>query len=167
MLRADDTIVLDPEAGTTVHLGGVGVILKVLSEQTGGALSIVEHPVTPWTLVPPHVHRNEDEISYVLEGEFGVRVGDQVLRVTPGCYVFKPRNVPHTFWNPSPAPARLIEIITPAGFERFFPEMAALIPPEGLPDFEEVGKLADRYGVSFEDWAPALMAQYNLKLLGR
>ncbi|HEY7348696.1 MAG TPA: cupin domain-containing protein [Ktedonobacterales bacterium] len=157
-----------PGVGEAVALGGVGVIFKVPGSQTGGAFSIVEHPIEPATLVPPHTHSKEDELSYVLEGEVGVKIGDLVLQATPGSYVFKPRGIPHTFWNAGPGPARLLEIIFPAGFEAFFREMALLFPPGGLPDFEEVAKLASGYDLTFNpDWIEELAAKYHLKLLGR
>ena len=95
-------LVVRPEDGTRVDLAGLGVDFKVSSEGTDGNLSIVEHPMEPGRLVPPHIHHREDELSYVLEGTFGVRVGNDVATVGPGCYVYKPRGVPHTFWNPGP-----------------------------------------------------------------
>ena len=157
-----------PSEGKTVALGGLGVVYKLDGSDTRGAFSIVEHPIEPGTLVPPHTHAHEDEFSYVLQGEIGVRMGDEVLLATPGCYVLKPRGVPHTFWNAGPAPGRLIEIIAPPHFERFFAEMAALFRDGGLPDFERVAKLASRYGLTFQmEWVPELSEKYNLKLLGR
>src|SRR5712691_7805113 len=90
---------IEPEAGRAIWLGGVGVNFKVPAALTGGAIAVVEHPVLPHTLVPPHVHHAEDELSIVLEGRFGVRIGDQVFEAGRGAYIYKPRNVPHTFWN--------------------------------------------------------------------
>ncbi|HLF05081.1 MAG TPA: cupin domain-containing protein [Dehalococcoidia bacterium] len=154
--------------GRLVHLGGIGVHYKIPSAQTGATFSIVEHPVEPGTLVPPHVHTREDELSFVVEGEFGVRIGERVFTATPGCYVVKPRNIPHTFWNAGKKRARLVEIIFPAGFEQYFAEMAQLFPANGgPPDFGEVAELGGRYGLSFYmDWVPELEKQYKVKLLG-
>ena len=161
-------VLVAPGTGEAVALGGVGVIFKLSGEETGGAFSIVEHPIEPGTLVPPHTHSREDELSYVLEGEVGVKIGDLVMLATPGSYVFKPRGIPHTFWNAGPGPARLLEIITPAGFEAYFREMALLFPSGGLPDFGEVAKLASRYDLTFQmDWVEELATTYHLKLLGR
>ena len=67
-----------------------------------------------------HTHRNEDEYSYVLEGRLGVQLGDEVLEAGPGELVFKPRGVPHAFWNAGDEPLRLLELISPAGFENYF-----------------------------------------------
>ena len=166
MTVEDHPIVYGPGAGATVALGGIGVCFKVPGAATGGAFSIVEHPVRPGTLAPPHVHADEDELSYVLEGTFGVRVGDDILEAGPGSYVVKPRGVPHTFWNAGPDPARLIDIIAPAGFERYFTEMADLLQRHG-PDFDRISDLAAGYHLSFRmDWVDDLEAKHGLTLLG-
>lgn len=160
-----------PGEGTSVDLGGLGVDFKISGGDTGGLLSVVEHPVQPGRLVPPHVHRDEDEYSYVLEGTFGARVGDWEGEAGPGSYLFKPRGIPHTFWNAGPDPARLIEIIAPAGFENFFEELGALaanyLPgdPEGFD--QERTRLAKGYGLEFvPEWIPELKAKYGLLVLG-
>ncbi len=59
---------LSPTAGRLVWLGGLGVNFKLYGEDTKDAFSIVEHPIEPGVLVPPHTHTYEDEFSYVLEG---------------------------------------------------------------------------------------------------
>ncbi len=160
--------VLTPQEGKSVWLGGLGVDFKLAAEQTAGAFSIVELPIDPGILVPPHTHTREDEFSYVLEGEVGARIGDQVLQATPGCYIIKPRGILHTFWNAGTKRARLIEIISPAGGEKFFAEMANLSQGGGPPDFEKLAQLANRYGLTYDmNWVPELTAKYNLKLRGQ
>ncbi len=72
-------LLVAPGAGEAVALGGVGVIFKLSGEETEGAFSIVEHPIEPGTLVLPHTHSKEHELSYVLEGEVGVRIGNLVM----------------------------------------------------------------------------------------
>ena len=159
--------VLTPQEGKSVWLGGMGVDFKLATEQTGGSFSIVEHPIDPGIMVPPHMHTREDEFSYVLEGEIGARIGDQVLHATPGCYIVKPRGILHTFWNAGSKRARLIEIISPAGFEKYFAELAELFHGDGPPDFEKLAQIANRYGLTFDmNWIPELTAKYNLKLTG-
>src|SRR5246127_5243901 len=64
--------------GKLVSMGGIGVKFKITGEETGHAFSIVEHPLEPRTLVPPHLHHDTDEYSYVVEGEFGARIGDEI-----------------------------------------------------------------------------------------
>src|SRR5215212_5952397 len=106
--------------------GPFGAHLLLTSEN----FSVVEHPIAPRTLAgPSHVHEHEDEYSYVLEGEVGFEVGDEVFSAGAGKLVAKPRAIWHAFWNAGDQPARLLEIISPAGFERYFAELAQLIPP--------------------------------------
>lgn len=166
-----DRLVVAPEEGKEVNLGGLGVVFKISGEETGGAFSVVEHPMEPGRLVPPHTHLNEDELSFVLEGEFGARVGDREIKAGPGSYIFKPRGVPHTFWNAGPGPARLLEIIFPAGFEKFFEELGALAaadPPLSYDAFaERRAELASKYNQAFHtEWIPELKKKYGLKVLG-
>src|SRR5437879_12941092 len=134
--------------GKLVSMGGVGVKFKITGEETGHAFSIVEHPVQPRTLVPPHLHHDTDEYSYVVEGQFGARIGDEILLAGPGDYILKSRGIPHTFWNPTDRVARLVEIISPAGFEKFFAEAGELFT-QGPAGVQRVGDLADKYNQSF------------------
>lgn len=146
--------------GPLVDLGGLGVRFKVRGEQTGGRLAVVEHPVAPGVVVEPHRHEHEDEMSYVLEGTIWARVGDQEQEAPAGSYVWKPRRVLHTFWNPGPEPARLLEVITPAGFENFFEQLAVMLQREA-PD-EEILELCDRYGLEFDQsWLPDIQARFG------
>ncbi len=120
--------VLGPDEGEVVHLLALGVRFMIDGETTGGAFSLVEHPLSPRALgAPVHTHRNEDEYSYVLEGRIGVQLGDADLEAEPGQLLFKPRGVAHAFWNAGAEPARLLEMISPAGFENYFRELAPLL----------------------------------------
>ena len=137
-----------PTDGETVEFAGLGVRFMA----TGEGFSLVEHPIAPRTLAAPmHVHEHEDEYSYVLEGEVGVQIGDDVLYARPGDLVAKPRGVPHAFWNRTDEPARVLEIISPGGFEHYFAELAPLLPPQReVPDFEGLAALQARYGVTMD-----------------
>lgn len=162
-------LLVSPGEGARADLGGLGVDFKIWSEATGGALAIVEHPMEPRRLVPPHVHEREDELSYVLAGTFGVRVGDQEAVAGPGTYVYKPKGVLHTFWNPTDLPARMIELIFPAGFERFFEALGQVNSRPGDPaelqhQREELG---ERYRLGFDPgWVADLEARHGVRLLG-
>ena len=93
----------------------------------GERFSLVEHPMSPRALAAPlHRHTREDEYSYVLEGRMGALLGDEVVEAGPGDLVHKPRNQWHTFWNAGDEPCRILEIISPAGFEQFFQELSDL-----------------------------------------
>ena len=142
---------------------GVGVVFKIDGEDTAGALSIVEHPFAVGALVPPHVHTLEDEYSIVQEGEIGFRSEDREVVIGAGVYIVKPRGEVHTMWNAGKTPARMIEVISPAGFERFFRELTDMTAV-GRPDPADVATLAARYELPFAqpDWLPDVIARYDL-----
>jgi len=100
--------------------------VQVVGSDTDGALSIVEHPFPVGALVPPHLHTREDEYSIVTEGEIGFRSGDREVVLGAGGYITKPRGELHTMWNAGKVPARMIEVISPAGFENFFRDLTDL-----------------------------------------
>jgi len=155
--------VITPQEGESVELGGLGVRYMTAGE----GFALVEHPIAPRTLAAPmHTHEHEDEYSYVLEGEVGVQIGDEVRYATAGDLVVKPRRIPHAFWNRTDEPARLLEIISPGGFERYFAELAPLIPPQAAqPEFEAIGALQARYGLQMDmDSAVAIAAREGLNL---
>jgi quercetin dioxygenase-like cupin family protein len=142
---------------------GIGVVFKLGGEDTGGALSVVEHPFEVGALVPPHIHTREDEYSMVLEGEIGFRSGDREVVLGPGGYITKPRGELHAMWNAGSTPARMLEIISPAGFEGFFRELAGLVAA-GPPGFDSVVALGAAYGLTFGDaeWLPDVIERYGL-----
>jgi quercetin dioxygenase-like cupin family protein len=156
--------ILGPDEGETVNLYALGVRFMIDGETTGGAFGLVEHPLPPRALgAPLHTHRNEDEYSYVLEGRIGVQLGDEVLEAGPGELVFKPRGVAHAFWNAGDEPARLLELISPAGFENYFRELAPLL---AWPDRDEaaIGDVVDRYDLDIDfGTIPILVERHGLR----
>ena len=159
-------IVLSPEEGEKVWLGGLGVRFMTGGAETGETFALVEHPMEPRILAAPmHTHQYEDEYTYVLEGEIGVQIGEEVRVARPGDLVFKPRHVPHAFWNAGDVPARALEIISPAGFERYFAEIATLLPPahDGPPDEQALGAVMARYGLEMDmSSIPLLVERHGL-----
>jgi len=165
MQTAAVTHLLGPGQGEVVHLLALGVRFMIDGERTGGAFSLVEHPLPPRALgAPLHTHRNEDEYSYVLEGRFGVQLGDEVLEAGPGDLVCKPRGVAHAFWNAAEEPARLLELISPAGFENYFRDLAPLLAaPER--DRAAIGKVVTRYQLDIDfTTIPILAERHHLRL---
>ena len=116
--------IVGPKDGTDGFLGSIGVRFMIDGSEADQRLSLVEHPMSPRALAAPlHMHTREDEYSYVLEGRMGALLGDDVVEAGPGDLVHKPRNQWHTFWNAGDEPCRILEIISPAGFEHFFQEL--------------------------------------------
>ncbi len=155
--------VVQPGEGRAAELEGVGVVFKLWGEDTGGAVAIVEHPFAVGALVSPHLHTREDEYSIVTEGEVGFRSGDREVVLGAGGYITKPRGEVHAMWNAGSVPARIIEVISPAGFERFFQDIADLAV-SGAMDVADFIAVADRYGLQFAapDWQADVIQRYGL-----
>jgi mannose-6-phosphate isomerase-like protein (cupin superfamily) len=154
IIRADE--------GGSFDFGGLGVRWKIDGSEAGERFAVVHHPIAPRTLAAPlHYHHNEDEYSFVLEGTMGALLGDAVVEAGPGAWVFKPRAQWHTFWNAGDTPCLLIEVISPAGFEHYFREIAEAWDPDverfddldakyALDvDYESVPGLCERFGLTF------------------
>jgi|SRR5690348_14098540 len=164
-MQTNGPTVLGPQDGKAGFLGSIGVRFMIDGEEAGDRFSLVEHPMSPRALAAPmHKHAREDEYSFVLEGSIGALLGDAVVIGKPGDLIFKPRNQWHTFWNAGDTPARILEIISPAGFEKFFRELVDLggvanAPPQALAElcsrFEleidpgSIPGLIERFGVRF------------------
>ncbi len=141
--------VIPPGAGTPL---GMGMTRKLDRAATTGHLGAAEAWVPPGMFVPPHVHTREDEVTYVLEGTLHVVV-DEALSICPaGTWILKPRDLVHAFWNAGPAPARVIELWTPATLDDYFGELAALVQD---PALDEAARRASidahqaRHGITF------------------
>lgn len=161
-----EQLLVGPGEGRTTVDGPVGVVEKVHGRQTNGTISIVEHPIAAGALVLPHTHADFDEWSYVLEGRVGARIGDQEFTAEPGSYILKPRRIMHAFWNAGPAPARIIEIITPAGFEDFFADVGEMLRT-GEVDPSRMAALRARHGTTTDlAWVPELEARYDVEATG-
>jgi mannose-6-phosphate isomerase-like protein (cupin superfamily) len=137
-----------PQDGKAGSLGSIGVRFMIDTEEThDGGFSLVEHPMPPRALAAPlHRHSREDEYSFVIEGRMGALLGDHEVYAGPGDLVFKPRDQWHTFWNAGDEPCRILEIIAPGGFEKFFDELVEA-GKAGPLDFEALPELAARYGL--------------------
>jgi mannose-6-phosphate isomerase-like protein (cupin superfamily) len=154
---------IPPDEGLFFDFGGLGVQWKLDGDHSGQRFSVVHHPIAPHALAAPlHFHHNEDEYSYVLKGSLGALLGEEVVIAQTGSWVYKPRRQWHTFWNPGDRPCEIIEIISPAGFENYFREVAAAWGDvEAFQrinarydldmDFESVPGLCDRFGLTFPD----------------
>jgi len=162
--QAAPLTVVRPGQGRAGELGSVGVVFKLWGADTDGKLAIVEHPFPVGAAAPPHLHTREDEYSIVTEGEIGFRSGDREVVLGPGGYITKPRGEAHTMWNAGAVPARMIEVISPSGFEHFFWEVGEAIGEGGPPDPAVLQALAAEHGLVFADvpWIDDVVARYNL-----
>ena len=155
--------VIAPGEGKTVRLFGVRFNYKVETGDCGGSLAVMEVEIPPHTLIKPHNHTREDEFSLVLEGTVGVRVGDLELTAGPGSYLVKPRYTPHAMWNATGAPARVVEILSPAGLEAYFEQLAPILSEHRTAP--EYYQLAEDYGITIvDDWIEELEHAHGVKL---
>lgn len=144
-----------------LYLFDLGVRFLIDGDASGGRFSLVEHTLPARGLgAPLHRHANEDEYSYVIEGRLGAQLGGDVVEAGPGEVVRKPRGQEHTFWNAGDEPLRFLELISPAGFEGYFRELAPLLEAHdeaGVQevaarhaleiDFATIPQLAERHGL--------------------
>lgn len=145
-----ERLAIDPEEGESFDFGSLGVVWKIESDESEGRFSVVEHPIPPRTLAAPlHFHTREDEYSFVLEGTLGGLLGNRVVEAGPGSWVFKPRGEWHTFWNAGTTECRILEVISPGGFENYFREMADVFREGGDagPDPARFLEVGARYGL--------------------
>ena len=118
--------------------GGGLAVIKASAADTSGQMTIVEVTEPPGTEAPLHVHHNEDEAFWVLDGEVSLEIGETTIEARAGDYAFGPRGIPHRY-TVGDAGCRMLFILTPGGFEDLVvamsePAGARTLPP---PSFEE------------------------------
>jgi quercetin dioxygenase-like cupin family protein len=136
----NEGIVLGAGEGKTILVLGNPYTYKATKEETGGAYALIENTVIS-DGPPPHIHETEEEAFYLLEGELKILLGDRTFTAKPGDFVLVPRGIVHTFSRAGTESAKMLVIISPAGFEKFFEEIA------GPPDLEKVMALAPKYNL--------------------
>ena len=163
-MQSTSTRVVGPADGKAGFLGSIGVRFMLDGETSDGGFSLVEHPMSARALAAPlHRHTREDEYSYVLAGRMGALLGDDVLEAGPGDLVLKPRGEWHTFWNAGDDPCRILEIIAPAGFERFFAELVDL-GGVAQADPAALGEICERYALEMDPSSvPGLMERFGVR----
>lgn len=136
------------DGATLPSIGHLSNRFMIDGAETGGRLALVQHLFEPRALAGPmHRHRDEDEYTYVLTGRIGAVLGDDEVFAEPGDLIFKPRGQWHTFWNAGEEPARVLEIISPAGLEELFRSFGDLTGP---PDPHALAEMAARFGCDLD-----------------
>jgi len=144
----ESPIFVDPEGAKTWNIFGLQIIGKIFSEDTNGAYSVIVSTTPPSGGAPPHVHEIEDELFYVLEGRFEFTCGDEQFLAEKGAVVVLPKGIPHAFKNVGESAGRMMNTITPGGFEQFFDDVDQL-PNGGPPDPVVLSELAMKYKLRF------------------
>jgi len=139
MVRIGRTLThVPPGEGKALVVGSDRVVLKAVSEDTGGAYTLVEATTPPNGGPVPHTHRREDEAYYILEGEYEIRdfTSGRVVRASAGSFVLVPKGTLHMYRNVGAGPGRLLALLAPAGFEKYFERVGApgvAAPAQPLP----------------------------------
>ncbi|MBE14737.1 MAG: cupin domain-containing protein [Dokdonia sp.] len=133
--------------GESLFVIGDQMQLKLDATDTDGLFTVIESQSDPGMSIPMHVHKNEDEMFRVLEGQVSITVGGETTILSAGDTAFAPRNIPHSWTNTGDKPLKMILTAVPSGIETMFRELDKL--PPGPPDFPKVAAICARYGVSF------------------
>ena len=148
--------VIHSTPGEGPAFSAVGDVYRILAsgEQTGGSYALSEARVLPGGGPPPHVHHREEEAFFILEGEITFTLDGKRIVAGPGTFLQGPRDVPHAFKNESSAPARMLILVTPPGFEKFIASIAQPVPSFDSPplpvtpaDIERLMAIAPQYGI--------------------
>lgn len=136
MMRSLQTqpYMLENEEGQFLQALGALVAIKATSDQTAGVFNLFEVACPPAYTTPVHIHYTEDVAIYILEGTLRFFWGSEKKRdAGPGCFFYQPRGTPHGFRVEAAAPARILYMTLPAGFDRFILEHG-LTAPESEPE---------------------------------
>ena len=141
--------IIHPPGGGTIHnVLGAPYRFLVTSEQSGGAFSLIEVTTNPQSGVPVHLHTREDETFFILEGTIEATCGGRTLTLEKSATAFLPRNLPHSYRNPTNNVARYLVWITPGGFEKCLEEFGRL-PAGQAPSPETLVSIGQKYGLQF------------------
>ena len=159
-----EAAVHEPSAQRSLSLFAVEFGYRLEGTHTGGRLAVLEVTIPPRTLVKPHQHSREDEWSLILSGTVGARIGDKYYEeIAAGASIVKPRDIPHAMWNLAAEPARILEIVMPAGLETYFEELAPILRERGPEWTTRYYALAERYGlIILDDWSNELQTRYEI-----
>jgi quercetin dioxygenase-like cupin family protein len=130
------------------------VVVHITGEETEGRFSLIEFLMPPNDMTPLHVHRRDSQTTYVLESEVTIYLPDGSHVLGPGECIHQPAGVPQTERVTSTRQARILDINSPAGFERFVdaigrPAESLTLPPptDSPPDLEQIAGVAAEHGI--------------------
>jgi uncharacterized cupin superfamily protein len=146
MYHSGDLKVVGPGEGAVVNVLGAGIVVKTSGDPA--KFFVADHPVPPNYFVPLHVHEDEDEAFYLLEGELTLLTADGEAKAGPGDFVHLPRGVAHGFLNASGAPARMLVVASAGGkLEGMFRDLDAAAR-NGGPAPAQVAAICASHGVT-------------------
>jgi len=145
--QTKEATVIQSGQGRKMNVLGHAVTVKLTEQETAGNYYVFEVVTPPGHGIPPHIHKNEDEVIQVIEGEYEIQLGEQTYRATPGAVIHFPRHIAHSFRNVATASGTTLWTVIPgANFEKFFAELGAL-PAGGPPDMVKVAAIFSKYEI--------------------
>jgi len=154
MSTEDNKFLLRLDEGKVIQVLQERMIFKVMSADTNGLYTLFVNSAEPGGGSPPHIHHQEDEAFFILEGNYEFLLGEKTLELGPGSFLFAPRGIPHASKNVGTTRSRMVVIVSPAGLENCFVEMgqpvtdtSAPATPSGPPDIEQLIAITQKYGV--------------------
>ena len=150
---------LEPGDGERVWIAGDTMWFKATAADTGGAFTLIEVLAAPGGGPPPHIHANEEETFYVVDGVFDILIGDRLVRAERGAFALVPRGTVHRFRCSGDRPGRMLVLFTPGGIEAFFREAGRAAaddgpaPPIDAAEIARTEAAARRYGLRVVDWS--------------
>jgi len=160
------TIHIKRGMGKAGVVGGMDLVFKLNKRDTRGHMACDEVTMKPGFLgAPPHMHKEIDEVCYVLEGTVNIMVGDEVFEVNAADWHLRPRGIVHTFWNSSKQTAKFIDIYLPGGHEEYMMDLAKLFENNAKPKPDDLAALASKYDIIFSwDRLQAIIDKYKVHL---
>jgi quercetin dioxygenase-like cupin family protein len=143
--------------GYPIHVIDDKVIIKTSSAATGGAFTVFEGETKPQSGPPLHLHRDQDESWYIIEGEYRFEVDGKEILGRAGDTIYAPRGTRHTFQNIGATTGRILTTVIPGGLDVFFAELEAIVPPGAAPDPARMIPLFEKHGLELH--GPPLAAR--------
>ncbi|AWV00665.1 cupin domain-containing protein [Burkholderia sp. JP2-270] len=132
-------------------LDTVDITIRMSRQSTGGRFAVFEECVPPGYGVPTHIHKNEDEMFYIVEGTYHIWCEGRALVATPGDTVLLPRGIPHSFYNAGDTVSKTINTYLPGGFDEFVEVLSTM---GNDIDLTNLGELGVKYGISYSSHCP-------------
>jgi mannose-6-phosphate isomerase-like protein (cupin superfamily) len=142
-----DAFIVERGDGLPIHVVGDEVTIKISSRDTDGAFTVFEGRTRPLQGPPLHLHRDQDEWWYILEGEYRFEVDGREIHARAGDTVFAPRGTRHTFQNTGNSPGRTLTTVIPGGLDIFFQELEAGAPRGTVPDLARIVPIFEKHGL--------------------
>jgi mannose-6-phosphate isomerase-like protein (cupin superfamily) len=142
-----DAFIVERGAGRPIHVVGDEVTIKISTRDTDGAFAVFEGRTRPLQGPPLHLHRDQDEWWYIIEGEYRFEVDGEEIYARAGDTVFAPRGSRHTFQNAGTTPGRTLTTVVPGGLDEFFAELETVVPRGTTPDPAKMVPIFEKHGL--------------------